>query len=68
MIFLKTRSQEEIDRYVRYLRSIGSFSNLYSSSSKPYVQYRVAENTFCKAFEAENLARADAAYDALIDG
>jgi hypothetical protein len=28
----------------------------------------VAENTFCKAFEAENLARADAAYDALIDG
>ena len=68
MIFLKTRSQEKIDQYVRYLKSVGSFSNLYSSSSKPYVQYRVAENIFCKAFEAENLARADAAYDALIDG
>ena len=68
MIFLKTRSQEKVDQYVRYLKSVGSFSNLYSSSTKPYVQYRVAENTFCKAFEAENLARADAAYDALIDG
>jgi hypothetical protein len=68
MIFLKTRSQEKIDKYLLYLKSVGSFSNLYSSSSKPYVQYRVAENTFCKAFEAENLARADAAYDALIDG
>ncbi len=68
MIFLKTRSQEKIDQYLLYLKSVGSFSNLYSSSSKPYVQYRVAENTFCKAFDAENLARADAAYDALIDG
>lgn len=68
MKFLETRSQEKIKQYLRYLQSVGSFSNLFSSSSKPYVQYRVAENIFCKAFEAENLARADAAYDALIDG
>ena len=68
MIFLKTQSKDNIKIYTNYLKAIGAFSNLYSSSDKPFIQYRVAENAFCKAFEADNLARADVAYDAIIDG
>ncbi|WP_047246934.1 restriction endonuclease [Maribacter thermophilus] len=68
MSFLKTRSKKDIDQYCSYLRAIGAFSNLYSSSDKPFIQYRVAENAFCKAFDAKNLARADVAYDAVISG
>jgi len=68
MLFLKTQSEENIKKYSDYLKAIGAFSNLYSSSDKPFIQYRVAENAFCKAFKAENLARADVAYDAIING
>lgn len=68
MIFIKSQSKENIGIYSNYLKAIGAFSNLYSSSDKPFIQYRVAENAFCKAFGAENLARADVAYDAIIDG
>jgi hypothetical protein len=68
MIFLKTRSESEIESYKNYLKAIGAFSNLFSSSEKPFIQYRVAENIFSSAFGAENLARADVAYDAIIDG
>jgi len=68
MIFLDTQDTKHIKKYIDYLKAIGAFSNLFSSSDKPFIQYRVAENTFCKAFNAINLARADVAYDAIIDG
>lgn len=68
MIFIKNQEKSKIHTYAKYLKALGSFSNLYSSSNKPFIQYRVAENIFCKAFNAENLARADVAYDAIIDG
>ena len=68
MIFLNKQSQSSIDKYIEYLKIIGGLSNLFSSSDKPFVQYRVAENAFCKAFNADNLARADVAYDAIKDG
>lgn len=67
-MFFDAQKSNVIERYISYLKAIGAFSNLYSSSRKPFVQYRVAENAFCKAFGAENLARADVAYDALIEG
>lgn len=67
MTFLKTQSKEKIALYVDYLKAIGAFSNLYSSSEKPFIQYRVAENVFCSVFNAENLARIDGAFDAIID-
>lgn len=62
-------SQEEINAnsYQQYLSLVGSFSKLFSSSDIPFIQYRVAENVFCKSFKADNLARADVAYDAIID-
>ena len=67
-MFLSNQDADQIELYKKYLSAIGSFSNLFSSSLKPYIQYRVAENAFCRAFSAENLARADVAYDAIKDG
>ena len=67
-MFLKTQSEQNIEDYSSALKAIGAFSNLFSSSDKPFIQYRVAENAFCKAFGANNLARADVAYDAVING
>ncbi|TDW45947.1 hypothetical protein EV144_107139 [Flavobacterium sp. 270] len=67
-MFLQTQSKQNIDKYCDALKVIGAFSNLFSSSEKPFIQYRAAENLFCKAFSAENLARADVAYDAVING
>ncbi|WP_281231619.1 restriction endonuclease [Flavobacterium gelatinilyticum] len=67
-MFLKTQTNQKIENYTSALKAIGAFSNLFSSSDKPFIQYRAAENAFCKAFDADNLARADVAYDAIIDG
>lgn len=67
-MFLQTQTSQNIENYTSALKAIGAFSNLFSSSDKPFIQYRVAENAFCKAFGADNLARADVAYDAIING
>lgn len=67
-MFLQTQTNQNIEHYRNALKAIGAFSNLFSASDKPFVQYRVAENVFCKAFGADNLARADVAYDAIVGG
>ncbi|ABQ03688.1 restriction endonuclease [Flavobacterium johnsoniae] len=67
-MFLQTQTSQNIENYTSALKAIGAFSNLFSSSDKPFIQYRVAENAFCKAFGADNLARVDVAYDAIING
>lgn len=46
------------------MRIIGSLSRLSSDSDIPYLYYRMAENIFCKAFGATNLARSDISIDA----
>lgn len=35
-----------------------------SDSAVPFINYRVAENIFCRSFEANNLSRSDTAFDA----
>lgn len=50
--------------YKQLLRIIGSLSRLSSDSDVPYLYYRMAENIFCKAFGATNLARSDISIDA----
>jgi len=50
--------------YFSYLKAVCSLSKLYSQSNIPFLYYRLAENIYCKAFEAENLSRSDIAYDA----
>lgn len=62
----------EIDRknsgeYLKLLETVGKLSGLFSESATPFINYRVAENIFCRSFSAENLSRSDTAYDAKFD-
>lgn len=54
--------------YKDLLKRIGALSNLFSDSNVPFLHYRVAENLFCRCFDAKNLARDDTAYDSLYQG
>ncbi len=64
MIFLTKQPKAQIEEYKNLLNMVGSLSNLFSDSAIPYLYYRVAENAFCRAFEAENLSRSDCSADA----
>ncbi len=37
---------------------------MFSESAIPFINYRVAENIFCRSFDAGNLSRSDTAFDA----
>lgn len=63
-MFIFNPTEEGLDLYIRYLVAVAQLSNLYSDNTAPYLEYRAAENIFCKAFSAENLARSDTAFDA----
>lgn len=63
-MFLENQKKSKIEYYQQMLRVIGSLSRLFSESNEPYVQYRIAENLFCKSFEADNLSRTDCSADA----
>lgn len=63
------KSFAEIDKenngnYLQLLSSISRLSGLFSDSSIPLINYRVAENIFCRSFSANNLSRSDTAFDA----
>lgn len=66
-MFLKNQSKEQVEYYQKMLAVVGSLSRLFSESSEPYVAYRIAENLFCKSFEAKNLSRNDYSVDASKD-
>ena len=55
------------DEYKELLKVIGSLSRLFSERNIPYLNYRIAENIFCRSFKAQNLARKDSSYDATLD-
>lgn len=63
-MFFEKESKENKRIYEELLESIGRLSNLFSESESPYLDYRAAENIFCKAFKADNLSRADCSADA----
>lgn len=67
MEFIKSQSKENLNTYIEYLKIVTRLSMLFSESDKPYLNYRVAENVFCKAFGARNWARGDIAFDATKD-
>lgn len=50
--------------YFEMLQLMASISRLFSESPTPYLDYRLAENLFCKYFDAQNDARSCTAYDA----
>lgn len=63
-MFLKDQEKNKIEYYQQMLKVFGSLSRLFSESSEPYIQYRIAENLFCKSFGADNLSRTDCSADA----
>ncbi|HBR11000.1 MAG TPA: restriction endonuclease [Chryseobacterium sp.] len=63
------KSFAEIDlendgNYLKLLSAVSKLSGLFSESSIPFINYRVAENIFCRSFGADNLSRSDTAFDA----
>ena len=64
---MKTFAELDIEnkgQYIQLLTAVAKLSGLFSESSIPFVNYRVAENIFCKSFSADNLSRSDTAFDA----
>lgn len=53
-------------KYFDMLKLMAQLSKLFSESKIPYLDYRLAENLFCKYYDAENDARSCTAYDARI--
>lgn len=66
-MIIDKRPKSEINEYKELIRAVCSLSNLFSNSEKPYIDYRLAENLFCRCFNAENLSRSDCSVDARID-
>jgi hypothetical protein len=63
-MFYQAQKMEAKSEYLRMLKVTAALSRLFSDSAVPYLYYRVAENIFCKAFDAENLSRGDISVDA----
>ena len=63
-MFFENQSQNQKDEYQKFLKIVGSLSNLYSNSKTPYLYYRIAEKLFCNAFSANDLSRSDVSADA----
>ncbi|MBV7441620.1 restriction endonuclease [Weeksellaceae bacterium TAE3-ERU29] len=55
---------ENKGNYIKLLSAVAKLSGLFSESAIPFINYRVAENVFCKSFNADNLSRSDTAFDA----
>lgn len=55
---------EKNGNYLKLLSAVSKISGLFSESSIPFINYRVAENIFCRSFDAGNLSRSDTAFDA----
>jgi len=67
VIFITSQPDNLKKLYFDYLKAICSLSKLFSDKDVPYLYYRVAENIFCKSFNAVNLSRDDLAFDAKKD-
>jgi len=63
-MFYPNENKNSKKNYQKFLGMIGSLSNLFSDSQIPLLYYRGHENTFCNAFNAENLSRGDLSADA----
>lgn len=62
-MFYTHQTEESKEEYEKFLKVVGSLSNLFSESNVPYLYYRIAEKLFCKAFNTEDLARSDVSID-----
>lgn len=66
-MFYEKQELKQREDYKKMLKIVGSLSNMFSESDKPYLYYRCHENIFCKYFHAKNLAREDCSADAQKD-
>ncbi len=66
-MFLESQTKKSLQYYQTMLTTIGSLSRLFSDGEEPYIQYRIAENLFCRSFDAKNLSRSDVSADASKD-
>jgi hypothetical protein len=57
--------EKEKAYYQKMLGAIGALSKLFSDSDIPYLEYRLAENLFCRSFNAQNVSRSDVSVDAV---
>ena len=65
--FMKSFAAIDIENegnYLKLLSAVSKLSGLFSESAVPFINYRVAENIFCRSFDAGNLSRSDTAFDA----
>lgn len=67
-MFIDKQPAELKSSYVGLLQAVGALSRLFSDNKVPYLYYRTAENAFCLAFNADNLARGDTSVDASKEG
>lgn len=58
---------ESSGNYLKLLSAVSKLSGLFSDSAVPFINYRVAENIFCRCFNANNLSRSDTAFDASLN-
>lgn len=65
MDFLKEWKSNK--NYFSMLKLMAGLSRLFSESEIPYLDYRLAENLFCKYYKAINDARSCTAYDARLN-
>ena len=56
---------ENEGNYLKLLSAVSKLSGLFSESAVPFINYRVAENIFCRSFDAGNLSRSDTAFVAI---
>ena len=64
---MKSFAELDIEKkgdYLKLLSAVSKLSGLFTDSNIPLINYRVAENIFCKSFNAKNLSRSDTAFDA----
>jgi hypothetical protein len=64
---MKSFAEIDIEKngdYLKLLSAVSKLSGLFSESSVPFINYRIAENIFCRSFNANNLSRSDTAFDA----
>lgn len=66
-MFFNKQSTQQKKEYEDFLKTVGSFSNIFSESDIPYLYYRIAEKIFCKSFNAQDLSRSDVSADAKKD-
>jgi len=67
MSIFERSSEKSRQQYEKYLTAMSAISHLFSNSNKPYLDYRIVENLFCKCFGAENLSRSCIAVDAKVN-